>query len=147
MSYQNILVPVDGSDISFSAVKHAVAIAKAFGSKVTAISVVADDPFAAADFYYSSDMLKEYIKEAIKSAEEALGKAKTLAEQNSVQIDTQVVRNTVSAETVINTADTLKADLIVMGSHGRKGFQKFLLGSFAQDVLGQTKLPVLIVKQ
>lgn len=147
MSYQNILVPVDGSDISFSAVKHAVAIAKAFGSKVTAISVVADDPFAAADFYYSSDMLKEYIKEAIKSAEEALGKAKTLAEQDSVQIDTQVVRNTVSAETVINTADTLKADLIVMGSHGRKGFQKFLLGSFAQDVLGQTKLPVLIVKQ
>ncbi|RZG81035.1 universal stress protein [Acinetobacter sp. WCHAc060033] len=147
MSYQNILVPVDGSDISFSALKHAASIAKALGSKVTAISVVADDPFAAADFYYSPDMLKEYIKEAVKSAEEALEKAKKIAEEAGVQIETQVVRNAVSAETVTQTADSLKTDLIVMGSHGRKGFQKFFLGSFAQDILGQTQIPVLIVKQ
>ena len=147
MSYQNILVPVDGSDISFSALKHAAAIAKAFGSKVTAISVVAEDPFAAADFYYSPDMLKDYIQEAIKNAEEGLGKAKQLVEQQGVQIDTQVVRDSVAAETIIKTAESLHTDLIIMGSHGRKGFQKFFLGSFAQDVLGQTKLPVLIVKQ
>ncbi|MCX5467193.1 universal stress protein [Acinetobacter nematophilus] len=147
MSYQNILVPVDGSDISFSAIKHAAAIAKAFGSKLTAISVVADDPFAAADFYYSPDMLKEYIQEAIKNAEEALSKARQLAEQQGAQIETQVVRNSVSAETFIKTAESFNTDLIVMGSHGRKGFQKFLLGSFAQDVLGQTQLPVLIIKQ
>ncbi|MBL8320872.1 MAG: universal stress protein, partial [Acinetobacter sp.] len=44
------------------------------------------------------------------------------------------------------TAAELKADLIVMGSHGRKGFQRMLLGSFAQDVLSNTALPVLIVK-
>ena len=147
MTYQNILVPVDGSDISFSALKHAAAIAKAFGSKVTAISVVAEDPFAAADFYYSPDMLKDYIQEAIKNAEEGLGKAKQLAEQQGVQIDTQVVRDSVAAETIIKTAESLHTDLIIMGSHGRKGFQKFFLGSFAQDGLGQTKLPVLIVKQ
>ena len=53
----------------------------------------------------------------------------------------------VSAETIIHTAEELKVDLIVMGSHGRKGFQKWLLGSFAQDVLNQTTLPVFIVKQ
>ena len=147
MSYQNILVPVDGSDISFSALKQSFIIAKAFGSKVTAISVVADDPFIAADFYYSPDMLKDYIEEAVKNAEETLSKAKKLAERDGIQIDTQVVRDTVSAETIIKTADSLKTNLIVMGSHGRKGFQKFLLGSFAQDVLGQTQLPVLIVKQ
>ena len=47
----------------------------------------------------------------------------------------------------VTTAEELKADLIVIGSHGRKGFQKFFLGSFAQDVLGQTELPILIVKQ
>lgn len=147
MSYQNILVPVDGSDISFSAVKHAAAVAKAFGSKVTAISIVADDPFVAADFYYSPDMLKDYIQEAVKNAEEALEKARKIAAEVGGQIATQVVRNTVSAETIIQTADSLKTDLIVMGSHGRKGFKKFFLGSFAQDVLGQTQIPVLIVKQ
>ena len=147
MTYQNILVPVDGSDISFSALKHAAAIAKAFGSKVTAISVVAEDPFAAADFYYSPDMLKDYIQEAIKNAEEGLGKAKQLAEQQGVQIDTQVVRDSVAAETIIKTAESLHTDLIIMGSHGRKGIQKLALGSVAEEVLKLSQVPVLIVKQ
>ena len=60
MSYQNILVPVDGSQISFSAVKHAAEIAKVFNSKLTLISLVAEDPFTDSDFYYnySSDIMK-----------------------------------------------------------------------------------------
>ena len=147
MSYQHILVPVDGSDISYSAIKHATEIAKAFGSKVTAISVVSEDPFAAADFYYTSAMLKDYVTEAVKNAEESLVKAQQIAQQQGIMIATQVVKDAVSAETVVATAEELKADLIVIGSHGRKGFQKFFLGSFAQDVLGQTELPILIVKQ
>ena len=44
MAYQHILVPVDGSDISFSAVRHAAKIAKAFGSKLSLISLIAEDP-------------------------------------------------------------------------------------------------------
>ena len=147
MSYQNILVPVDGSDISFSAIKHAATLAKAFNSKLTAISIVADDPFAASDFYYSTEMLKEYIDEAIKNANEALDQAESIAKQLGVQIDRKVVRDLVSAESITKTAEELKTELIVMGSHGRKGFQKFFLGSLAQDVLGQTKIPVFIVKQ
>ncbi|MFW2076750.1 universal stress protein [Acinetobacter sp. ULE_I010] len=146
MSYQHILVPIDGSDISFSAIQHAANIAKGFGSKVTAISVVSEDPFAAADFYYTSAMLKDYVVEAIKNAEESLEKAQQLAQQQGITIATLVVKNAVSAETITTTAEEIHADLIVMGSHGRKGFQKFFLGSFAQDVLGKTALPVLIVK-
>lgn len=147
MSYQNILVPIDGSDIAYSAIQHAAEIAKAFGSELTAISIVADDPFAAADFYYSTDMLKEYIADATKNAEEALSKAQQLTEQLGVKIQTKVIRDVVSATTVTKIAESSKTDLIVMGSHGRKGFQKFFLGSFAQEVLGQTQIPVLIVKQ
>lgn len=147
MSYQHILVPVDGSEISYSAIKHASEIAKAFGSKITAISVVSADPFATADFYYTSAMLKDYILEARKNAEESLNKAKQLAQESGITLETQIIQNNVSAETITITAEELKADLIVMGSHGRKGFQKFFLGSFAQDVLGNTQLPVLIVKQ
>ena len=78
MSYQNILVPIDGSEISLSAAKRAAEIAKALGSQLTAISIVAEDPFSAADFYYTPDMLKGYIIEAHKSAEEALEKVKAL---------------------------------------------------------------------
>ncbi len=63
-----------------------------------------------------------------------------------VNAETRVVEGLVSAEGVIKTAKDLNADVIVMGSHGRKGFQKLLLGSFATDVLRHTELPVLVVK-
>ncbi|OTG82843.1 universal stress protein [Acinetobacter sp. ANC 4648] len=147
MSYQNILVPIDGSEISLSAAKHAAEIAKALGSQLTAISIVSEDPFSAADFYYSPDMLKDYILEAYKSAEEALEKVKTIGSEVGISINTQVIKGPVFAETISETAEKLGTDLIVMGSHGRKGFKKFLLGSFAQDVLGNTHIPVLVIKQ
>lgn len=68
MAYQHILVPVDGSDISFSAVRHAAKIAKAFGSKLSLISLIAEDPFTEADFYYSSTIMKEYFAQAHANA-------------------------------------------------------------------------------
>ena len=147
MSYQNILVPVDGSEISFSAVKKAAIIAKAFNSQLTLISLVAEDPFTDADFYYSSSIMKEYFVQAYANAEKALKEALVIAQAEGVEPTTQIIKGQVSAEGVVKTAEEKKSDLIVMGSHGRKGFQKFLLGSFAQDVLRGTQLPVLIVKE
>ena len=58
MSYQNILVPVDGSTISLSAVQKAAQIAQAFGGQLTLISLVTEDPFSEADFYYPSPIMK-----------------------------------------------------------------------------------------
>lgn len=147
MTYQHILVPVDGSDISFSAVKHAVGLAKAFNCKITAISVIAEDPFSGADFYYTAGMLQDYFKEAYNNAQQALEKVNEIATVEGVNIETSIKKGMVSAETIIDAAEELNVDLIVMGSHGRKGFQKWLLGSFAQDVLSQTTLPVFIVKK
>ncbi|MFD1439020.1 universal stress protein [Acinetobacter terrae] len=147
MSYQNILVPVDGSDISLSAVKNAAQIAQAFGGQLTLISLVTEDPFSEADFYYPSPIMKEYFVQAYANAEKALKQAQAIASENGITANTQIVKGNVSEEGIIETAEKLKIDLIVMGSHGRKGFQKFLLGSFAQDVLKGTKLPVLIVKE
>jgi nucleotide-binding universal stress UspA family protein len=147
MSYQHILVPVDGSEISFSAVKQAAIIAKAFDSELTLISLVAEDPFTEVDFYYSSAIMKEYFVQAYANAEKALKEALVIAQAEGVEPTTQIIKGQVSAEGVVTTAEEKKSDLIVMGSHGRKGFQKFLLGSFAQDVLRGTQLPVLIVKE
>ncbi|EOR08501.1 universal stress protein [Acinetobacter tandoii] len=147
MSYQHILVPVDGSAISFSAVKQAAIIAKAFGSELTLISLVAEDPFTEVDFYYSSAIMKEYFVQAYANAEKALKEAIVFAQAEGVEPTTQIIKGQVSAEGVVQAAEEKKSDLIVMGSHGRKGFQKFLLGSFAQDVLRGTHLPVLIVKE
>lgn len=147
MSYQHIIVPVDGSKISYSAVKKAAEIAKAFGSKLSLISLVAEDPFTDADFYYSSAIMKEYFVQAHENAKKALSEAKTIAQEQGVDAEAEIFEGPVSAKSVAKASLEKNADLIVMGSHGRKGFQKILLGSFAQDVLSNTELPVLIVKQ
>lgn len=147
MTYQHILVPVDGSEISYAASKQAIAIAKAFNCQITAICLVAEDPFSGADFYYNASMMKEYLEEAQKNALKALDQVKQFAATEGITVNTEVVKGYVTAETIIETAEKQNVDLIVMGSHGRKGFKKFFLGSFAQDVLNQTTLPVLIVKE
>ena len=59
----------------------------------------------------------------------------------------EIVQFELAFEGIMTVSKKNGIDLIVMGSHGRKGFQKFLLGSFAQDVLKGTKLPVLIIKE
>ncbi|MGE8541297.1 universal stress protein [Acinetobacter sp. ANC 3813] len=146
MSYHQILVPVDGSQISFSAVKKAAQIAKAFNSQLTLISLVAEDPFTDADFYYSSAIMKEYFVQAHANATKSLSEALEYTQAEGVDAKTKIIKGQVSAEGIAEAAAELKADLIVMGSHGRKGFQKMLLGSFAQDVLRNTELPVLIIK-
>lgn len=149
MSYKHLLVPVDGSEISFAAVKHAAAFAKAFGSKLTVISIVVEDPFRDNDFYYSagSAIMKEYFVEAYANAQKALSKAQNICTEQGAEAEIQIIKGEVSAQTITQTAEDLKIDLIVIGSHGRKGLKKMVLGSFAQDVIGSTLIPVLIVKQ
>lgn len=147
MLFQHILVPVDGSKISLSAVKKAAEIAKGFNSKLSLISLVAKDPFTDADFYNASAVMKEYFVQAYKNAEDALKDANEIAATSGVFAYTQVLNGEVNAKGIGEAANELNVDLIVMGSHGRKGFQRMILGSFAQDVLNKTELPVLIVKE
>ena len=147
MSHQHILVPVDGSSISFSAVRKAAELAKAFNSQLIIISLIAENPFDDADFYYTSAIMKEYFVQAHANAETALTEAKTIAESLGVNAETRIVTGLVNAETIAAAAEENKTDLIVIGSHGRKGFQKMILGSFAHDVLAQTEIPVLVIKK
>lgn len=147
MSHQHILVPVDGSPISFSAVSKAAELAKAFDSQLLIISLIAENPFDNADFYYTSSIMKEYFVQAHANAELALEEAKQLAEKLGVNAETRIVTGLVNAETIATAAEENKTDLIVIGSHGRKGFQKMILGSFAHDVLAQTEIPVLVIKK
>ena len=146
MSYQHILVPVDGSAISLAAVKHAAQLATGFHSHLTLISLIAEDPFTGVDFHYSSSIMKEYFIQAQANAEQALTEAAAIAAQAGCKVQTKIMKGVVSAEGVTQSAHDLNADLIVMGSHGRTGLKKFILGSFAQDVLSQSELPVMIIK-
>lgn len=143
--FKHILVPVDGSSTSQMAVGKAIELAKAFGSTVTVIYVIDPYPFTGVgtDFAYGQ---AEYLNAANAEANAAVHAAKENFAAVGVGVDTSVVEAHTAWRGIVESGDSLKADLIVMGSHGRSGLEKLVLGSVAQAVLSHTKLPVLVVR-
>lgn len=143
--FKHILVPIDGSATAHLAVEKAIGLAKTFGSRVTAIFVIDPYPFTGVgtDFAYGQ---AEYLNAATAEANAAIKDAKTAFEAAGVSADTSVVEAHAAWRGVVQAAESLQADLIVMGSHGRSGLEKLVLGSVTQAVLSHTRLPVLVVR-
>ena len=146
MSFQNILVPVDGSSTSYAAVDKAVEFAKAFNSKITLVQVLAPDPYIAAE-YISASQTNDLIERARTSIEKTLQEALQKFEGTGLQVETKLLEGQVVHAEIAKAAADLNADLIIIGSHGRTGLKKFFLGSVAQSVLGSSDVPVLIVRK
>ncbi|CAD9194609.1 hypothetical protein F994_01784 [Acinetobacter bohemicus ANC 3994] len=146
MAYHNILVPVDGSETSHAAVEKAVEFAKAFGSKITVVQALVLDPYIAAE-YISASQTNDLIERARTSIEESLAAAKAKFNEQGIEVETKLLEGQVIHREIIRAAEELHADLIIIGSHGRTGFKKLFLGSVAQSLLGESHIPVLIVRQ
>ena len=146
MSYKHILVAVDESPMSYAAVEQALELAKDLNSRVTLMSVIAVDPFVGVDFYKFAPAITDYFLHAEKVAQDRLAEVKLSFDRDEIEVDTKVIRGISPSEGIIHVADEVGADLILMGSHGRTGFKKMMLGSVAQNVLTQSPIPVLIVK-
>ncbi|OUY07408.1 universal stress protein [Acinetobacter populi] len=146
MSYQHILVPVDDSPISYAAAEDALSLAKLSGSQVTLLSVVAVDPFVGVDFYKIAPAITDYFMQAESGAKSRLEELQQSFVNDGIDVQTKIYHGA-PAEGILYVADEVNADLIVMGSHGRTGVKKLMIGSVAQAVLAQSHIPVLIVKQ
>lgn len=143
--FKHLLVPIDGSPTSQLAVAKAIGLAKAFGSEVTAIYVVDPYPFTGVGegFAYGQG---QYLMAAKAAATEALSEARNAMEAAGVNIKTATVESHSAWRGILDAADAGGADLIVIGSHGRSGIEKLVLGSVAQRVVSHTRLPVLLVR-
>ena len=143
--FKHILVPVDGSFTSRQALVKAVAIAQAFNSHVTLIYVI--DPYAftgmAGDFSYGQT---EYLSAASNEANEAITAAKQVFWDNGLAVSGSVVEGQPIYQAILDTAESVNADLVVMGSHGRRGLEKLVLGSVTAQVLSHAHLSVLVVR-
>ncbi|MDM1780303.1 universal stress protein [Acinetobacter sp. 10FS3-1] len=146
MSFEHILVPIDGSEISYAAVDKAVELAKAFNSKVTVVQVLALDPYIAAE-YITAAQTNDLIERARTSILKTLEEAKARFCNAGLDVETQLLEGQVIYSEIAKAAQSLNADLIVIGSHGRTGFKKLFLGSVAQSVLGQADIPVMVVRK
>ncbi|AUX90085.1 universal stress protein [Acinetobacter sp. ACNIH1] len=144
MSFEHILVPVDGSETSYAAVDKAVEIAKAFNSKVTVVQVLALDPYIAAE-YITAAQTNDLVERARTAILKTLDEAKAKFAAAGIYAETQLLEGQVIYSEIVKAAESLNTDLIVIGSHGRTGFKKLFLGSVAQSILGQANVPVMVI--
>jgi nucleotide-binding universal stress UspA family protein len=145
-----ILVPTDGSKAAQEAAKYAVDLAKQLNASVTIISVIDMRSFigqsmlAAETATHVTEPFEDYLREA---AEGYTGEIITWCEKKGVRSKV-IITTGHPAEEIVKAAEKVKANLIVMGSHGRSALAAVVLGSVAYAVIhNDKKIPTLVVKQ
>ncbi len=143
--FKHILIPVDGSPMAQKAAEMAVGLAKAFGSDVTLIYVIDPFPFTGlgSDFGYGQ---AEYLSAAAAEADVATHAAQQVLRAAGVRAETSVINAHSTWRGILDTAAKVGADLIVMGSHGRHGLEKLVLGSVTQRVLSHAHMSIFVVR-
>jgi nucleotide-binding universal stress UspA family protein len=141
MAFRTILCPIDTSDFSARAARHAMAVGRTFGAKVVAMSV---RPVAMApDFWRLPELWT--LNGPVDSAEAAEAvRAFVQRVTGEVPADVRIAFGQVASE-IIRVAGDVAADLIVMWTHGLGGFERLMLGSVTERVLRKTTCPVLTV--
>ena len=148
--YKRILVPVDGSDTSMLGLTHAIGLAKEQKAQLRILNVVDDliiapvmmEPTGAADLSFLVDSLRAEGRKVLDEAAAVARKGGTRAE--TVQAEN---RGRIVSDVILADAKRSKCDLIVMGTHGRRGLNRLLLGSDAERVLRESRVPVLLTRK
>lgn len=144
--YKHILVATDGSELSARSARHAIALAKLHGAKITTVTVTAPWSAVAIGEIAVAVPEAEYESRAEANARRDLVVVADIAKAEDVAQTSVHLRNAQPYRAIIAEAEKAKCDLIVMGSHGRRGLEGFLLGSETQKVLTHTKVPVLVYR-
>lgn len=145
--YQRILIATDGSKLSNKAVKAGIKLAAALGAEVFVFMAVARYPIP---FYEGTAVPGAQFTEKVRGqlkhdAQLILNKVQEMCEAYDVKATTVTGLDPVG-EGIIKSAKKHNCDLIVMASHGRKGFTRLILGSETQDVLTHSTIPVLVLR-
>ena len=148
MPYSHLLVPSDGSDRSLRAVREAVGLAAALGSRITVLTVEQQPrmPVPGMGERLDAATLATLSSAARQESERVVAEALAIASAAGVAATAERISGERPHRAIVDAADRLSCDLIVMASHGRRGFQRMLLGSQTQRVLVQAGVPVLVIR-
>lgn len=145
MSFKRILVPVDGSAVSERGLKQAGKLAHVYGARLRLLHVVAEyAAYASTEASIDIGPILEGLREGgRKTLERIARRARGLAPR----IETSLIENPGGrvADSIVKEAKRWRADVIVMGTHGRRGVKRMLLGSDAELVSRYSPVPVLLV--
>ena len=150
--YRNILVPLDGSPAAERGLQEAIALAAALGSRIKLLHVI--DPtvvYPMIAYIPREDMALSggHDKTLRDEAEALVARAEANAEAKGVTTERLIVTRDVTtvADLIVEAAEQSNADMIVMGTHGRRGLDRLLMGSDAEMVLRNSRVPVLMVRE
>jgi len=144
MVITNVLSPVDGSKFSINAFNAALDIAKKYNAKINVLTCLEKENISA--WCVNKEMHSQIIEDGKKFATSFIPNLEKTAKDAGVSLTVVVVETKSISKQIIEYADSKKIDLIVMGSHGRTGFNQLLLGSVSNAVVHSSKCPVLIIK-
>jgi nucleotide-binding universal stress UspA family protein len=144
--YGKILVPVDGSETSTRGLNEAIKIAKAQGSELRLVHIVNEFIF---DYTYAPGIYAgNLIETLVKGGREVLDMAEKAVKREGVKAESVLIESIggVAADLILTQAKQWHADLIVMGTHGRRGLARLAMGSDAEQVLRGATVPVMLVR-
>jgi nucleotide-binding universal stress UspA family protein len=145
--YKRILLAVDGSRSSDLALSEAITIATATGAEVKVLYVVDDsDIYFEASYFNPSELVSSLVAHGRKALDAAIARLGEAGIRCNAQLDQKPVAPGRISSTIVTEADTWDADLIVMGTHGRRGVRRLLMGSVSEGVLAKTSKPILLVR-
>jgi nucleotide-binding universal stress UspA family protein len=145
--YRKILVPVDGSKASLKGLDEAIKWSKALGAKLKLLHVVNEvllDPGYAPSVYY--DQMIVTLREV---GRQVLADAEAIARKENVTVESELVETIGgrAADCILRAAEEWPAEMILMGTHGRRGLRRLAMGSDAELVMRQSPVPVLLVRE
>jgi nucleotide-binding universal stress UspA family protein len=145
--FKHILLGTDGSAASEHAATLAVDLARIHEAKLTVLYVV--DPYPYLGVGETNPMgFQAYMAAAQQHAAQAHAKVASLCEKKAprVRLEARLVEDVTAMRGIVDTAQEEKADLVVVGSHGRTGISRLMLGSVAAQVVAHSPVPVLVVR-
>ena len=146
---KRILVAVDGSDNATRAANEAITFAEKFNAELVVCHAI-QTPFYSLTqdgLTVPANVLENYIAASRADAKNMVDKVVKMAEAAHVATTTVILENTLSiVEAIVGLAANRNIDLIVMGTRGRTGFKKLLMGSVSSGVTNHAQCPVLVVR-
>ena len=144
-----ILVAIDGSEHSFKASEYALELAKSFGAQLYAVTVTyipASDHLSQKEVL-SKSLVEDSSNNSMKDAGNWIENFTQNAKEDNIQLKTELINSARPVDYVIlEYAEEQKIDLIVVGTKGRTGFKKLMLGSIASSIVTYAHCPVLVVR-
>jgi nucleotide-binding universal stress UspA family protein len=147
MAYKRILVPVDGSPTSNAGLREAIDLARGQGASLQLVHVV--------DYHYlvmtgleAGAYIEDLMESLTQSGRRILKRAEALAEKSGLKVSTVLLESPAgpAADAIVRQAKKWQADLIVIGTHGRRGVRRMLMGSDAEQVVRNSPVPVMLVR-